>query len=126
MNEVVVVKDEDNELPIPTIWRPIFKEIVSALAQKDYLLKSKPRFTSPMSQETADYISEYIEDYGETLIDLPDKTWDSSTCLWMGSKWEVLIDLWTDGEGRSDLALKAEVEESETNYLVTVEMVYVP
>ncbi|WP_428256323.1 DUF7668 domain-containing protein [Enterovibrio norvegicus] len=57
---------------------------------------------------------------------MPDETWDSSICLWMGSKWEVLIDLWTEGEGRSDLALKAEVEESETNYLVTVEMVYVP
>lgn len=126
MNEVIVEKDENNQLPIPTVWRPIFKEIVSALVKKDYLLKCNPCFTSPVSQETADFISGYIDDYGESLIDLPDDTWDSSVCLWMGNKWDVLIDLWTEGEGRSDLAFKAEVEESGSGYLVTVEMVYVP
>lgn len=126
MDEVSVHKDEDNQLPIPTLWRPIFKEIVSALARKDYFLSNKPSFTAPVSQKTADYISEYIEDYGESLTDLPDDTWDSSFCLWMGDKWDVLIDLWTEGEGRSDLALKAEVEEAGSEYLVTVEMVYVP
>ena len=34
-----------------------------------------------------------------------------------------LIDLWTEGEGRSDLALGAEVSESETGYIVHVGMV---
>lgn len=117
---------KNNQLSIPTVWRPIFKEIVCAFVQKDFLLKSKPRFTAPISQESADFTSEYIEDYGESLIGLPEETWESSFCLWMGDKWDVLIDLWTESEGRSDLVLKAAVEEDGEDYLVTVEMVYVP
>lgn len=53
-------------------------------------------------------------------------TWDSSVCMWMENRWDVRIDLWTVGEGRSDLVLNAQVTEVGTDYLVSIYMVYVP
>lgn len=125
VTEVVIEKNESDELPLPRLWRPIFTEIVSAIVKKDYLLTCVTRFNVFISQESADQISDYIEDYGETIVDLPEDTWDSSTFLWMGDRWNVLIDLWTEKEGHSDLVLKAEVKEGSSGYLVVVEMVYV-
>jgi len=38
MSEILVEKNEEEELPIPHIWRPIFKNIVRAFVNKDYNL----------------------------------------------------------------------------------------
>ena len=126
MKEVLVVKDEENERPIPTVWRPLFNQIVNAFVKKDYLLTYKVNNVLPVSKETAKQIAEYIEDYGEELIQLPEETWESSVCIWMDPHWDVLIDLWTAGEGRSDLVLGAEISESDTGYTVNINLVYVP
>jgi hypothetical protein len=66
---------------------------------------------APVSAETAKQIREYLEDYGATLVALDPDTWESSVSLWMGDKWEVLVDLWTEEEGRSDLVLHLYVRE---------------
>ncbi|TQV65624.1 hypothetical protein FKG94_28425 [Exilibacterium tricleocarpae] len=124
--EVVVEKDEENERPVPTVWRPMFSSIVDALVKKDYSLSYKITGISSISNETAKYIKENIEDYGEELIQLPKETWKSSVYIWMGNHWDVLIDLWTAGEGRSDLVLRARVSESENGYTIDIVMVYVP
>jgi hypothetical protein len=126
IKEVPVVKDEENESPIPTVWRPIFADIVNAFVKKDYVLTARLNSVSPVSKKTAKQIKEYIEDYGEELIQLPEETWESSVCIWMGPHWDVLVDLWTAGEGRSDLVLRAEVSENDTGYKVHINMVYVP
>lgn len=36
--EIFVEKNEENQLPIPTVWRPIFVSIVDAFVKKDYSL----------------------------------------------------------------------------------------
>ncbi len=125
-NEVPVVKDEESEHPIPIAWRPIFVDIISAFVKKNYQLATGLDGVSSVSEETANHIKEYIEDYGEELIKLPEETWDSSVCIWMGTHWDVLVDLWTAEEGRSDLVLGARVAESNNGYIVNVDMVYVP
>jgi hypothetical protein len=125
-NEVPAVKDEDGQRPIPTAWRPVFRQIVQALVAKDYRLSAGIAGVAQVSAETAKQIEGYIEDYGETLVELPEKTWESSVCIWMGQDWDVLIDLWTMGEGRSDMVLSARVSESISGYQFRVEMVYVP
>lgn len=125
-NEVTIEKDEENERPIPSIWRSTFTRIIDAFVQKDYSLTCEIMGVSPVSSETANHIKEYIEDYGEELTQLPNETWDYSVCLWMGSHWDVLIDLWTVGEGRSDLVLGARVSEVENGYIIDIGMVYVP
>ena len=123
---VLPVKDEDEQQPIPTAWRPAFREIVNAFVQNDYQLSNGVDCVQPVSAKTAKQIKEYIDDYGETLVPLPEKTWASSICMWMGKKWEVLIDLWTKGEGRSDLVLSALVSETKDGFQIKIEMVYVP
>ena len=126
MNQIPVEKNEEQELPIPHLWRPIFKSIVSALVKKDYSLSSGVKNVNPISKSTAEQIEEYIEDYGEELIELPDETWDTSVYICYGDYWNVLIDLWTKGEGSSDLVLKAEVRQKENEYVVEINLVYVP
>ena len=126
IKEVLPLKDEDEQQPVPTAWRPAFRDIVNAFVQHDYRLSEGVGNVLPISAKTAKQIREYIEDYGETLVALPDKTWASSVCIWMGKKWEVLIDLWTKGEGRSDLVLSSTVSETKDGFQVKIEMVYVP
>lgn len=124
--EILAIKDEEDQRPIPSAWRPAFREIVRALARKDYGLKAGIPGVAPLSPKIAKQIKEYVEDYGETLVELSEKTWASSCCLWMGKHWDVLIDLWTKREGRSDLALRARVSESKSGLVIRIEMVYVP
>jgi hypothetical protein len=85
--DVLAVKDEDEQRPIPTTWRPVFCEIVRALVNKDYRLSAGIPGVAPVSASTAKQIEAYIKDYGETLVELPEKTWASSVCLWMGKDW---------------------------------------
>ncbi|GAB2905720.1 hypothetical protein GCM10027046_39440 [Uliginosibacterium flavum] len=126
ISDVSVVKDEEHELPVPSIWRPVFRSIVSAFAKQDYQVDLGVLGVLPITSDTANQIDEYIQDYGETLIELPEDTWETSVCIWMGTRWDVLIDLWTEGEGRSDMILSAKVSESSSGFVFEVYMVYVP
>lgn len=126
MNEIEVEKNEENELPIPHVWRPVFKSIVSAFVKQDYNLSCGVKNVNPVSQNTAKQIEEYIEDYGEVLIELPEDSWKTSVYICYGDYWTVLIDLWTIGEGASDLVLKAKVRERDDEYLFKINLVYVP
>lgn len=121
------VKDLDHEHPIPGSWRPVFRAIVSAFVRCDYRLSKGVPLVAAVDQETANSIKSYIAEYGDiTLIELPDATWDSSVAMWMGTRWETLVDLWTDEEGRSDLVLNAFVREVGSAFEFEVRMVYVP
>lgn len=126
MEKIEVEKNEEEELPIPHVWRPTFKAIVSAFVRKDYRLGSSVKNVSPVSENRAEQIKEYVEDYGELLIELPEETWDTSVYICYGNYWNVLIDLYTKGEGLSDLVLNAEVGESNNEYLFEIKLVYVP
>jgi hypothetical protein len=126
MNKIKVKKNEEEELPIPHLWRPTFKAIVNAFVQKDYKLNSKINNVNPVLENTATQIKEYIEDYEDVLIELPDETWNTSVYIYYGNCWNVLIDLYTEEEGLSDLVLNAEVRENNTEYLFDIRMVYVP
>ena len=81
---------------------------------------------TPVSYETAKQIRSYIQDYEAELVDLPEETWTSSTCIWLGNRWDVLIDLWSLSEGRSDLVLSLQVSEVQSGFEFTVYMVYDP
>ena len=126
MDEIAVEKNEEEELPIPHLWRPTFKAIVSTFVRKDYGLSSGIKNVSPVSESTTEQIKEYIEDYGEVLVELPDETWDTSVYICYGNYWNVLIDLYTEGEGLSDLVLNAEVRENNNEYQFDIRLVYVP
>ena len=59
------------------------------------------------------------------LVELPDATWKSSVAQWMGTHWDVVVDLWTDA-GPSDLILSARVRETNDAFEIEIGSVYVP
>ena len=105
MNKVLVEKNEEDELPIPHEWRSTFEAIVKAFVNKDYSLSNEIKNVNPVSKNTAEQIKEYIEDYDVELIELPAETWNSSVYMFYDDYWNVLIDLYSKEEDRSDLVL---------------------
>lgn len=126
MEKIPVEKNEEDELPIPHVWRPIFEEIVNTFVKKDYNLSAGIKNVNPVSDDTAEQIKEYIEDYGEELINLPEETWNTSVYICYGNYWNVIIDLFTKNEGLSDLVLNTEVREIDNAYVINIKLVYVP
>ena len=123
---VLALKDADSERPIPTAWRPVINEIVRRFVGHDYQLIAGVTGVYPITPKAAEQIGKYIQDYGAELIELSEDTWDLSVCIWMGDRWDVLVDLWTRSEGRSDLALSLQVLEHGDSFEFKVYMVYVP
>lgn len=123
---VPAVKDEGIQRAIPSEWRDVIKKIVRVLIAHDYQLSSGISGVAPVTADTAAQIGKYIEGYGAVLAELPDETWNSSVCMWDGSQWDAIIDLWTESEGRSDLVLSLQIEEDEAGFIFNVCMVYVP
>jgi hypothetical protein len=126
MKEITVEKNEEEELLIPHLWRLTFKAIVNSFAKGDYGLNTAIKNVNPVSNDTAEQIKEYIEDYGEEIIELPEETWNTSVYICYGNYWNVLIDLFTKNEGLSDLVLNAEVRENNNSYVFDIKLVYVP
>lgn len=124
--EILAVKDDETERPIPTAWRSVIRDIVKAFVKHDYLLDTGVYGVAPVSAQTAEQINRYIQCYGEALIELPEETWNSSVCIWMGTQWDALIDLWTLSEGRSDLVLELKISEADGIFEFHIYMVYVP
>ncbi len=73
------VWDEDDAHAVANAWRPTFRAIVSAFVRGDYGLAGGVDHVEPVSPDVAKQIRNYIADYGETLIELSDDTWDSLT-----------------------------------------------
>ena len=120
------VKDENTAHPIASAWRATLRDIVEAFVQGDYALARGLHSVAPVSPATAEQIRRYIADYGETLVELPDETWETSVSQWMGTHWEVLIDLWTIESGESDMVLSARVFAMEDGFQIEIDSVHVP
>jgi hypothetical protein len=124
-NEVPALKSEAGA-PIPTSWRETLCGIVEAFVAGDYRLSKGVANVAPVSAETASRICKYLQDYGATLVALPDATWGSSVCIWYGDHWDALVDLWTQEEGESDLVLRVRVSEATPGCHILIHLVYVP
>jgi hypothetical protein len=124
--EVPVVKDASKQGPIPSAWRPVFRDIVKAFVRGDFNVSTGVLGVSPVRDNVAQQMEAYVKVYGETLVELPDEAWDSSVCIWTGERWDTIVDLWTRREGRSDLILQTLVRESAEGFSYDIGMVYVP
>ena len=120
------VKDEEKAHAIASVWRHTLREIAKAIAEGDYGLSRGVATVGPVSDATAERIRAYISSYGETLNDLHEDTWNRSVSQWMGTHWEVLVDLWTKESGASDLVLTVFVFETSIGYRFEIESVHVP
>ncbi len=120
------IKDERTAHPVATSWRGVLSDIVRAFVRGDYALTAPVSGVSAITNELAEQIKANVLDYGATLIELPGATWETSCAQWMGEHWNVLVDLWTQEEGRSDLVLEVKVVECACDYSFRVYLVYVP
>lgn len=119
-------KDLDAQHAIAGTWRPMLREVVRRLVAGDYALSQGVPGVEPLSSDSAEQIRRYLAEYGATLVELPDDTWRPSVAQWMGGHWDILVDLWTVEEGRSDLVLDGRVVETPSGPRLSVHMVYVP
>ena len=127
MQEIIpIVKDEENELPVPTVWRQTFINIVEAFKNGDFQLDNKIEAVHAISESEAKRISGNIIAYGEEIVSLSDETWETSIYQWMRGYWEVLLDLCTLDSGVSDLVMFVRVRENDDKYYFTVQSVHVP
>ena len=120
------VKDLDAAHAIASAWRPTLRDVVRCIAQGDYALERGVRGVAPVAMATAEQMRDYLVEYGATLVEVPDATWQTSVAQWMGTHWEFLVDLWTAEEGRSDLVLAGDVIETSAGPLLTLRGLYVP
>jgi hypothetical protein len=119
-------RNEDDEAPVPTAWRPTLKAIVDAFREGDFELARGIPGVSPVPPDDARIIAGNIEDYGDSLAALPEDTWETSVCLWMDGWWQVMVDLYTEDDGASDLVLDVRVRERGAAFAFEVHLVYVP
>ncbi|HUR23963.1 MAG TPA: hypothetical protein VMZ73_08855 [Acidimicrobiales bacterium] len=116
---------EEGERPVPVSWRPVLSGIVRAFVNHDYGLAGGVESVDPVPETTARQVAAAVENYGATLVELTAGTWQSSITQWTGWHWEVLVDLRTAEEGRSDLSLFVDVRPADSGYRFTVEGVWV-
>jgi hypothetical protein len=122
----VVLKDPENQIKIPSIWRGKLSEIVNAFKDGDFELSTPIVNVPKLPEDRAKAIQKNIENYGAKLISLPNDSWDTSVCQWMEGYWDILVDLFTEEEGASDLALWVRVTEANGDFTFNVLSVYVP
>ena len=120
-----MLRNYDEELPIPLKWRGEIKKIAAALVSGNYGLTGLRNAVLDEYVTPTD-IAENIDDYGYVLAELPDETWESSRYIAVGDWWEAIIDLYTKEEGRSDLALHLTVRDENGRYRFYVRSVHVP
>jgi hypothetical protein len=123
---VPISKDDRSQMPVPTAWRHTLSEIVDAFRDGDFVLARGIAGVRPISLQDSKRIAENIRDYGATLTGLPETAWQTSVCQWLGNHWEVMVDLYTADEGRSDLILHTFVYEDGSEHVFEVHSVYVP
>ena len=122
---IAVAKDDELEGPVPTEWRSKLADIANALTHRNYRLKDLED-VDLLDEETAAGIAKNIAAYGGALAILPEESWRTSICQWQLSFWEVLVDLFTEEERRSDLVLHVRVFERGAGFVFKVHHVYVP
>ncbi|MES2951763.1 MAG: hypothetical protein V4858_24815 [Pseudomonadota bacterium] len=122
------LKDISTAHFIAGAWRPMLREVVRCFVEGDYGVTRGVAGVEPMSAAKAEGIRAYIAEYGTTLVELPEDTWQTSVAQWtgMGERWDILVDLWTAEEGRSDLVLDGWIAETDIGPRLTIHLVYVP
>ncbi|WP_336936427.1 DUF7668 domain-containing protein [Acinetobacter beijerinckii] len=126
ITDVPVVYDDETATQVPNVWRETLFRIVEAFKNNDLSAISRIEGVQSIELEHLQEIAENITDYGETLVSLPDETWKTSQALWMGFCWDVILDLFTEREGRSDLILSIRVFETDGVFDYSIQDIYVP
>lgn len=124
--DVPVLYDEDTATPLPSVWRETLIKIIEAFKNNDLASINQIQGVQNIELEHLQEIAENITDYGEKLVSLPDETWNSSQAYWMGFCWDIILNLFTESEGRSDLILSIRIFETDGVFEYLIQDMYVP
>ncbi len=124
---VEIERNEDEEGPVPTVWRSTLARMVDALCVHDYKFEQAIEGVPTPADGRDEQMQSYIARYGQKLVPLPPETWATSCYIYGGyDRWSLIVDLYTVDEGRSDLILEVDVIEADGGYSFVNPLVYVP
>ncbi|MCR9225609.1 MAG: hypothetical protein NXH70_16190 [Hyphomonas sp.] len=126
MKYVPVSKIEDQELPVPSAWRPALKALADAMVGKAVLHSIEGFVINAIEDDGLEVSRSNVEAYPDKLGPLTKDSWKSSIYVWDDGCWEVLVDLTTEAGDVSDLVMHAKVTEREGGYLIEPGLIYVP
>jgi hypothetical protein len=96
----------------PKLKAPV-RQVISLLAHGDY--KALEKLTNGVRLSAAE-MAEAVREYGGGLILPPEDSFDNLDVVEVQGarprEWSVNVDLWTAGEGQSDLTLELTLRES--------------
>ena len=125
--DISVPYDSQLQSLIPNIWRSTIVQIIEAFKDKDFARLNTIPNVEFIDVEYAAEITKNIDHYGAHLISLPKESWNSSVCLYMEDhRWDAIIDLFTEEEGRSDLIIDLRIYMRNDHYLYEIIDIYVP
>ncbi len=81
---MTVLKDGHDQKPVPSVWRNTFSEIIEAFKEGDFALVRGVIGVRQIAAEDAVGIADSIQDYGAQLVSLPEETWRTAICQWLG------------------------------------------
>lgn len=125
MEQYIPITKGNEEVSVPSDWRATLSLIVDAFVMKNYELLGI-RGVEPLSNEHAAAIGRTIAAYGSSLGRLSESTWNSSVSRWMGSHWQVLVDLNDSAGEQTDLVLFVKIIDHPGQYRFLVDSVHVP
>jgi hypothetical protein len=105
-----MLAQDDEEHPVPEDMRPRFQELIAAFVAGDFQLSRHALDgVAPIDANSARLFRERIVAYGDNLASLSDEVWQRSAYRWMEGHWDFVIDLSTNQQPVSDLALHAKL-----------------
>lgn len=116
------------ENPVPKRWRPVLESVIHRLVLRDYAGLAADGLLSYTDDVDDTSIGQWIEEYGETLVDLPAEAWrysEHGPNPGRQGSWWVVVDLWTAERGYSDLSLEATVWDDGSDVTIEVHNVHV-
>lgn len=119
-------KNEEIEQAIPLRWRPIIIGIIEDIRNRNLRSRDVSGHSVDIDPDEIEHIYHNVDHYGDMLVRLPEDTWKTSVCRWMGNYWHLLIDLFTAEEGLSDLVLFMDVCEYESSTSFKIRSLHVP
>lgn len=123
---VPVTYDIENCQKIPSIWKKTLVEIIESLKNKDILRLNSIKDVEQIDILHAQDIFNNVDDYGITLISIPNESWNTSVCQYFGGGWNIYIDLYAKEAGLSDLIMSANVFEVNKEFIFRLDNIYVP
>jgi hypothetical protein len=114
-------------MDVPARFRPALAAVVERLAAGDYQgLKRDGIHPYPNAD-----LCLWIRNYGltgATIVPLPEEAWASAEAIPITGEpghWGIVLDLWTQEEGKSDLSMEATIVESPDGISVVINDLHV-